>query len=206
MPRLAQSVSLATSATLATLATLALPPSAQAVLELRFVTAPALPTLPSVKLNAKGQTATTAMTGFSVEDTRLTKSGWNLVAQGQTGADHSPVFAQYCPEAACGTIGYVAGGFTLPAGSLVLNSGGATFTGGLGTAPTLQCASGCVLDGAAAVKIASDASGVLAGEGTWTAGGFSASSLALSVPATLRALPKAEVYRADVLWTLSTGP
>jgi hypothetical protein len=87
-----------------------------------------------------------------------------------------------------------------------LNSSGAAFTGGLGVAPTLECASGCALDRASPVKIASDATGLLAGEGIWTAGGFSPSSLSLAVPTTLRALPNEEIYRVNVLWTLSTGP
>ena len=181
---------------------------AGALLELRFATAPALPALPGVTLDAQPKTVQTAMTGFAVEDTRLTKSGWNLTAQGQAGAGHSAVFAQYCPKATCGSTpeGYVAGGQTLPAGSLTLNSSGASFTGGLGTAPTLQCASGCVLDGSSATKVASDATGLLSGEGIWTASGFSPTSLSLSTPVTTRALPAGEVYRVDVLWTLSTGP
>jgi hypothetical protein len=54
--------------------------------------------------------------------------------------------------------------------------------------------------------VASDASGVLTGEGTWTTSDFSSSSLALALPTTLRALPSEEVYRVNVLWTLSTGP
>jgi hypothetical protein len=56
------------------------------------------------------------------------------------------------------------------------------------------------------MKIASDATGVLAGEGTWTTSGFASTSLALAAPTTLRALPSEEIYRVNVLWTLSTGP
>lgn len=188
--------------------TLLAPSSASALLELRYVSAPTLPSLPTLTLNAKPQTLSATMTGFSVEDTRLTKSGWNMTAQGQSGTGKSPAFAQYCPKAKCGTDaeGYVAGGRTLAPDSLTLNSSGAAFTGGLGTAPTLQCASGCPLDNATPVKVASDATGLLAGEGVWTAGGFSASSLALAAPTTIRALPNEEIYRVNVLWTLSTGP
>jgi hypothetical protein len=184
------------------------PASAWGLLELRFATAPALPGLPSVVLNAKSQTLDTTMTNFAVEDTRLTKSGWNVTVESQSGAGRSPVFAQYCPRAQCGSSaeGYVTGGNSLAADSLTLNSTGAQFTGGLGTVPTLQCATGCAIDSPSAVKVASDASGVLAGEGTWTTSGFSSSSLALAIPTTLRALPSEEVYRVNVLWTLSTGP
>jgi hypothetical protein len=88
----------------------------------------------------------------------------------------------------------------------MLNSTGAQFTGSLGTAPSLTCPTGCSVDSGTPVKIASDPSGQLLGEGTWTTSGFSASSLALSVPTTMRALPNEETYRVNVLWTLSTGP
>jgi hypothetical protein len=193
---------------LALILTLQAPATAWGLLELKFATAPALPSLPTVTLNASAQTPTTAMTNFAVEDTRLTKSGWNLTVEGQSGAGRSPVFAQDCPKAKCGAEaeGYIAGGRTLAADSLTLNSTGAKFTGGLGTAPTLQCATGCGIDSPIPVKIASDATGALAGEGTWTTSGFASTSLALTVPTTLRALPSEEIYRVNVLWTLSTGP
>lgn len=190
------------------LSALLAPTSARALLELKFVAPPALPPLPSLALNARAQSDATTMTPFSVEDLRLTKSGWNLTAQGQAGSGHSPVFAQYCAKAKCGGVGegYVAGGSALPAGSLTLNSSGAAFSGGLGIAPTLECSSGCPIDNATQVKIASEGTGLLAGEGIWTASGFSASSLSLAAPTTLRALPNEESYRVNVLWTLSTGP
>jgi hypothetical protein len=118
------------------------------------------------------------------------------------------VFAQYCPEAAgCGAdaLGYVPSGKTLPAASLTLKSTGATFTGGSGSAPTLQCSTSCNIDNAAAVKIASAAEGG-AGAGTWTTTGFSSTSLALATATTLKSLPAKEVYRVNILWTLATGP
>jgi hypothetical protein len=201
-------VSAILAAAVAQIPAAALPARAFALVELRFVAAPALPTLPGVVLNAHAQTVTTAMTGFSVEDTRLTKSGWNLTVEGQSGSGKSAVFAQYCGKAKCGSDseGYVPAGKTLAANSLTLNSSGASFTGGLGTAPTLQCAAICNVDSPTPVKVASDASGVLAGEGTWAAGGFSTTSLALTLPTTVRALANEEVYRANIVWTLSTGP
>ncbi|HEX3910556.1 MAG TPA: hypothetical protein VHW67_07650 [Solirubrobacteraceae bacterium] len=194
--------------TLPSLLPLLSPAPAAALLELRFVAPPTLPPLPSLSLNARAQSDSAAMTPFSIEDLRLTKSGWNLTVQGQSGAGRSPVFAQYCPKAKCGSDaeGYVAGGAALAAGSLTLNSTGASFSGGLGVAPTLQCASGCPVDAATPVKIASDATGLLAGEGVWSAGGFAANSLSLAAPTTLRAPPNEENYRLNVLWTLSTGP
>lgn len=171
-----------------------------------FGTAPKLPTLTTVVLNGKAQTVNTTMTNFSVVDTRGTKSGWNVTVAGQSGTGKSAVFAQYCPKALCGSDseGYVASGQKMAANSLTLNSTGAKFSG-TGTAPTLQCSTACKVDSATAVKIASAATGG-AGEGTWTTTGFSTTSLALAVPTTLRALNNEEVYRVNVLWTLSTGP
>jgi hypothetical protein len=96
---------------------------------------------------------------------------------------------------------------TLPANSLVLNSTGAGFTaqnGTTGTAPTHQCAAGCNVDSASAVKILSAAAG--AGMGTYLTNAFSATSLALSTPTTLKVPANGEVYRVNLLWTLSTGP
>jgi hypothetical protein len=174
---------------------------------LTFTTVPALPTLATVTLNAKAQTVNTAMTNFAVSDTTGTKLGWNVTVIGQSGAGKSAVFAQNCPKAKCGAQaeGYVAGGLKLAANSLKLNSTGAKFSGGTGAAPTLQCAASCNVDSATAVKIASAAAGG-AGESTWTTSGFSATSLALSAPTTLRALPIEQVYRVNLLWTLATGP
>ena len=98
-------------------------------------------------------------------------------------------------------------GATLPANSLTLNSTGASFSaqsGSTGTAPTLQCSGACNVDSASAVKVASAA--VNAGMGTWLTTGFSGTSLALVTPSTLKALSNGEVYRVNLLWTLSTGP
>jgi hypothetical protein len=169
-----------------------------------FVTAPKLPALPAVTLNAKAQTVTTTMNSFSVSDTRGTKSGWNITVNGQSAAGKSAVFAQYCPKLKCGTDseGYVAGGQKLAANSLQLNSTGAAFTGGTGSTPKLLCAASCNVDSATAVKVASAETS----ESTWTASGWSATSLKLSTPTTLRVLPSEEVYRVNILWTLASGP
>jgi hypothetical protein len=175
--------------------------------ELKFAAAPALPTLATVTLNAKAQTVQTKMTNLSVTDTRGTKSGWNVTIMAQSGVGKSAVFAQYCPKAKCGAQaeGYVGGGAAIAANSLTLSSVGASFTGGTGSAPTLQCAAACNLDSPSAVKIVSAATGG-AGESTWTSTGFTAASLRLGVLTTVKALPAEEVYRVNVLWTLSTGP
>ncbi len=171
---------------------------------LTFATAPTLPTLTSVTLNASAQTVDTTMTNFAVSDTRTGEKGWNVTAQGQSGTKKSAVFAQYCPKAKCGAAveGYIAAGKKLAADSLTLNSTGATLTGGTHATPSLQCAAGCSLDNATAVKVLS----ATTSEGTWTTSGFSATSLALAVPTTVSALPSEEVYHVNILWTLATGP
>jgi len=54
------------------------------------------------------------------------------------------------------------------------------------------------------VKIVSAAE--KAGMGTFLTSGWSGTSLALDTPSTLKLRPNEEVYRVNLLWTLSTGP
>ena len=176
---------------------------------LSFSTTPAMPTLTSVTLNGQAQTTTTTMTNFGVADATGSASGWNVTVAGQSGAEKSAVFAQYCPTATCGADakGYVPAGATLPANSLTLGSTGASFAaqnGSTGTLPTLQCATACNVDSGSAVKIASAA--VSAGMGTFLTNAFAANSLSLATPTTLKALANGETYRVNLLWTLGTGP
>jgi hypothetical protein len=176
---------------------------------LSFSTAPALPTLSAVTLNGSSQTTNTTMTNIGVADATGSGAGWNVTVEGQSGTGKSAVFAAYCPKAKCGTDseGYVTGGATLAANSLTLNSTGASLSaqgGTTGTAPTLQCSTACNVDHATAVKIVSAAKE--AGMGTYLTTGFTSTSLALATPTTLKVLPNEEVYRVNLLWTLSTGP
>jgi hypothetical protein len=169
--------------------------------------APDAVALPGVTLNGQAQTVSAQMSNFAVDDTTGSASGWNVTVAGDASAGKSAVFKQYCTQAGgCGTdpLGYVTGGQALPAASLKLNSTGASFTGANGTAPTFQCSSTCSVDAAAPTKVASAAAG--AGLGPWQSTGLGASSLSLSTATTLRALPANEIYRADLLWTLSSGP
>jgi hypothetical protein len=100
-------------------------------------------------------------------------------------------------------VGYVSGGATLPANSLTLNSTGATWSG-IPT-PAYLCNTGCNVDSATAVKIANV--GTLSVAATWTTANWSATSLALTVPTTIRTPKQAgEVYHVDLLWTLNSGP
>jgi hypothetical protein len=174
---------------------------------LKFATAPVVPALGSVTIKGEAQTTHGTMNNFSVQDATGSGAGWNVTVQGQTGTGKSAVFKQYCETVACGTIGYVSGGVELPANSLTLNSTSASFTGengSTGTAATLPCSSGCNVDHATAVTIAEAATS--AGMGTWGTTGFTSSSLTLSTPSTLKLLAAHEVYRVNLLWTLSTGP
>jgi hypothetical protein len=176
---------------------------------LAFGTAPDVPNLPGLTLNGQAQTLNAAMNNFSVVDATGSGSGWHVSVQGDSSALHSAVFKQYCTQALCGTdaLGYVTSGSTLAADSLVLSSTGASFTalnGTTGTAPTHQCGSGCNVDSASAVNVVSAATN--AGMGTYSTASYGASSLALSAPTTVKSLPANEVYRVDLVWTLSSGP
>jgi hypothetical protein len=42
--------------------------------------------------------------------------------------------------------------------------------------------------------------------GTYQLNGYSATSLALSAPTSVKALPANEIYRVNLLWSLNSGP
>jgi hypothetical protein len=177
---------------------------------LAFTTAPDVPNLPALTLNGQQQTLNATMANFGVSDSTGTGSGWNVTVAGDATGGKSAVFKQYCTNAGgCGAhpLGYVAGGFTLAANTLTLNSTGAGFSaqnGTTGVAPTHQCNSTCNVDSAAPVKVLSAAVG--AGMGSYLTTSYSATSLAAITPSTTSALLANEVYRVDLLWTLGTGP
>jgi hypothetical protein len=177
---------------------------------LTFGTAPDVPNMPALTLNGQVQTLNAQMANFSMSDASGSGSGWNDSVIGDTSAGKSAVFKQYCPNATCGTDtgpGYVTSGATLAANSLTLNSTGAAFTaqnGTTGTAPTHQCGSGCNVDSASSSKVVSAA--LNAGMGTYQANSYSATSLALNAPTTIKALQANEVYRVDLVWSLNSGP
>jgi hypothetical protein len=178
---------------------------------LGFDVAPSTPALPTVALNGQAQTTHATMSNFAIDDT-TSGTGWSVTVAGNTSAGKSPVFKQYCSNGSepCGSTpanSYVSSGQELAAGSLQLNTTGASWstTGGSGSAPAFQCNSTtCPIDASSATKIVSTASG--AGLGPWKTSGFGATSLALSTPTTLRVLPEHEIYRVDLLWTLGSGP
>jgi hypothetical protein len=172
-----------------------------------FATAPVMGALSGVTLNGLPQTTATTWNltsnPFAITSGG-TNSGWNLTVRSTAGGGGSSVFKQYCPNGSCGSDsgpGYVTGGYTLPAGSLTLNTTGAGWTTG-GTKPTYQCSSGCTVDTTTATKIVSAAGTVALG--TWQSSG--SATLSLSTPSTLRLLQTGEYYRVDLVWTASTGP
>jgi hypothetical protein len=177
---------------------------------LAFGTAPDVPNLPALTLSGQTQTLNATMNSFSTSDATGNGSGWNVSVIGDASGGKSAVFKQYCPNPTCGTDtgpGYVAGGATLAANSLTLNSTGAGFTaqnGTTGTPPTHQCGSGCNVDAASTSKVVSAAVG--AGMGTYQANAYSATSIALTAPTTIKALQATEVYRVDLVWSLNSGP
>src|SRR5271168_1447181 len=97
---------------------------------LAFSTVPGLPSLGAITLTGAAQTTNATMTNFGVADATGSGSGWNVTVQGHTGGGLSAVFAQYCPNATCGSDsgpGFVGGGASLPANSLTVTSTGASF-------------------------------------------------------------------------------
>jgi hypothetical protein len=184
---------------------LAAGPSADA--SVSFSTTPNLPNLPGLTLNGQAQTLNATMANWGVTMSG-SKTGWNVTVVGDTSAGKSSVFKQYCPNTTCGTDsgpGYISGGATLPAGSLKLNSTGASWTGNSGTTPSHLCNPGCSMDTTTAVKIASASTSV--STGTWSTTGYSAASIAASIPTTIRNLTQSgEVYHVDLVWTLNSGP
>jgi hypothetical protein len=185
-----------------------------------FNTNPDVPNFSTVTLNATAQTINATMNAWGGEDATGTGAGWNVNVIGDSSATKSAVFKEYCTDGTatngCNTA--VSGGpgpgyvtttpQTLAANSLKLNSTGAGFTalgGTTGTAPTHSCAALCNVDSASAVKIASAA--VNAGMGDYAANGYSGTSLALSIPTTVKAIGTGnKVYHVDLIWTMATGP
>jgi hypothetical protein len=174
---------------------------------LQLSSAPDYPNLPSLTLNGQAQTLNAQMGNFTVADATGSGAGWNVTVQGDGSGGGSAVFKAYCPGGACGSAGYVSGGATLAANSLTLNSTSAIFSaqgGSTGSAPTHSCNSGCFVDSASPVKLASAA--LNAGMGTFASSGYTASSLALNAPTTIKALQNNEVYRVNLLTSVNSGP
>jgi hypothetical protein len=190
----------------AMLATLALTAGSSMATTVALTTAPNLPTLTGVTLNGQSQSTFTIWSNAMQITSSGTNSGWNLTVNGNSAAGKSAVFKEYCPNATCGSHsgpGYIAGGFTLPAGSLTMNTSGASWTTAA-PRPTYQCSVTpfCTVDQATATKVVSASTSVALG--TWTGSGSTV--LTLATPASMRKLQTNEVYRLDMVWTLSSGP
>ena len=190
----------------AMLATLALTAGSSMATTVALTTAPNLPTLTGVTLNGQSQSTLTSWSNAMKITSSGTNNGWNLTANGNSAVGKSAVFKQYCPNATCGTDhgpGYITGGFTLPAGSLTMNTSGASWTSAA-PRPAYQCSVSpfCKIDQTTATKVVSASTSVALG--AWTGSGSTV--LTLATPASLRKLQTNEVYRLDVVWTLSSGP
>jgi hypothetical protein len=176
---------------------------------LSFTSSPNVPDFSALTLSGQAQTLNAQMANFTVSDATGSAAGWNVTVAGD-GPAGSAVFKQYCPNATCGTDtgpGYVSSGATLAANSLTLSSTGAGVTAinSSGSGPTHSCGSGCFVDAASPVKVASAATGS-AGMGTYQLNNYSATSLSLAAPSTVKALQANEVYRVNLLWSLNSGP
>ena len=190
----------------AMLATLALTAGSSMATTVALTTPPALPTLTGVTLNGQSKSTFTIWSNAMKITSSGTNNGWNLTVNGNSAAGRSAVFKQYCPNATCGTDsgpGYITGGFTLPADSLTMNTSGASWTSAA-PRPAYQCSVTpfCKIDQTTATKVVSASPSVALG--TWTGSGSTV--LTLATPAIMRKLQSNEVYRLNLVWTLSSGP
>jgi hypothetical protein len=190
----------------AMLAMLALTAGSSMATTVALTTAPNLPTLTGVTLNGQSQSTSTIWSNAMKITSSGTNNGWNLTVNGNSAVGKSAVFKQYCPNATCGTDSgpaFITGGFTLPAGSLTMNTSGASWTSAA-PRPAYQCSVTpfCKIDQTTATKVVSASTSVALG--TWTGSGSTV--LTLATPASMRKLQTNEVYRLNVVWTLSSGP
>jgi hypothetical protein len=165
---------------------------------LSLSSAPDYPNLPSLTLNGQAQTLSAQMGNFTVADATGSGAGWNVTVQGNTAGGKSPVFKRWN--------GSSYGSEALAANSLTLNSTSAVFSaqsGSTGTAPTHSCNSGCFVDSASPTKLASAA--LNAGMGTYATSGYTATSLSLAAPTTVKAIGS-DVYQVDLVTSVNSGP
>lgn len=136
-----------------------------------------------VTLSGTLTTTTATMSDFSVTDSRGTGEGWNVVVQGTT-------FAEWNGAS------YVAGGRTLPPGSLSMTAPSVSSTEASPSPPAMT-AGPYPIDGYA-VKIASAAAG--SGQGTYT---FTQSG---PLTLTVVAAAYARIYRSEITVSVASGP
>jgi hypothetical protein len=172
--------------------------------QLSFPTPPDVPDFDPLTLAGQAQTQTAQMPSFAVEDASGSGAGWSVTVVGDSSAGKSAVFKEFNPSSSS----YVGGGATLDPNSVTLDSssaGTSPLNGSTGAGPTHSCDSGCFVDAPSPVKVASAAPGS-AGIGTYELNGYTASSLALTVPTSVTALGAGEAYHVDLLWSLNSGP
>ena len=147
------------------------------------ITAVTVADFSAVSLSGSFATTTATMSDFTVVDSRGTGEGWNVVVQGTS-------FAEWNGTA------YVAGGKTLPLGSLSMAAPSVSTTEAT-PAPPAMTAGPYPIDGYA-VKIASAAVG--AGRGTYT---FTQTG---PLTLTVVAAAYARVYRSEITVSVASGP
>lgn len=147
------------------------------------ITAVTVSDFSAVSLSGSVATSTATMSDFSVTDSRGTGEGWNVVVQGTS-------FAEWNGTA------YVAGGKTLPVGSLSMFAPTVSSSEATPSPPTMT-AGPYLIDGYA-VKIASAAVG--GGQGTYT---FTQTG---PLTLTVVAAAYARVYRSEITVSVATGP
>lgn len=147
------------------------------------ITAVTVSDFSATSLTGSVSTTTATMSDFSVTDSRGTGEGWNVVVQGTRFAEWN------------GT-SYVAGGKTLPAGSLSMPAPTVSTTEATPAPPTV--AAGPYLIDGYSVKIASAAVGD--GQGTYT---FTQSG---PLTLTVVAAAYAATYRSEITVSVASGP
>lgn len=177
--RIKRKVALVTASAFALVALLAAPAQAQS--QSLAITAVTVSDFSTVALTGSAITTTATMSDFSITDSRALAEGWNVVVQGTQFAEHN------------GTV-YVAGGKTLPAGSLSMTAPTVSST----QSPLPTVTSGPYSIDGHAVKIASAALGTGLGTYTFTQNG----PLTLTVVAGAYA----RAYRSDITVSVASGP
>ena len=173
---------------------------------------PGIPAATPLGVSQQPTSISTGMKDFSVTDASGSGQGWTITVSSDRGRGRSPVLRQYCPSSSCGKQpgpGYVAGGHKLPPNSLTLDSSGARFHGhswDAGKPPRNTCGQVCFIDTPAGRPSKIALAQVDAGMGVFEASGFSDDSFRLVAPASPDPLPRGQIYRVDVSWTLNTGP
>ena len=190
----------------AVVAALALTAAQSMATTLALTTAPTLPTLTGVTLNGQSQNTLTTWSNAMKITSSGTNTGWNLTVNSASGVGKSAVFKQYCPNTTCGTDtapDMSPADLRFPADSLTLNSGAELAGRPRHPGRHISAAS------ARSARSTDYGDKVVSASTTWRSATWTGRvrpMLSLATPASLRKLQTGEVYRVNVVWTLSSGP